>query len=404
MNSIKRNSVKTLSEKGFSRMPKASRVFLARPALFCLLVACLALWGCDSKDEAGAPQMLPYVKVFDTEAVNIPWPAEYQATAAGSRAVEVRARVQGIVQERLYKEGSYVKAGQLMFQIERDQYEAAYQEAQAAFMNAEREWNRIRPLYKANAVSQRDRDTALSNYDSTRAALRQAKINLDYCQVEAPVSGYSSKETVTVGNLVANNSLLTTVNQTDPMYIDFSIAAPERLYRMQLEREGRLKTPEMGMYEARLRLLDGRMYDKIGVIDFIDSQVQPTTGVISARAIFPNADNTIMPGQYVRVYMDGDILVNAVLIPQSAVSVTEEGTFVMVVGEGDIVHRIPVKVGTAIGDKYLVDEGLKGGERIIMDGILKAREGAPVRYDDPKAPPADNAAGPSGENAGQNAQ
>ncbi len=353
--------------------------------LLCVLLVAFGLAGCEEKQQAGG-QMLPYVKVQDIVAKNVPWPAEYQATAAGSRAVDVRARVQGIVEKRLYREGSYIKAGQVMFEIEPDQYKAAYDEAKAAFMNAEREWKRIRPLYKANAVSQRERDTALSNYESTKAALRQAEINLEYCTVIAPVSGYTSKEAVTAGNLVANNTLLTTVNQTDPMFIDFSISATERLLRLQLEREARLMTPAMGLYDARIRLLDGRMYDKAGYIDFIDSQVQPTTGVISARAVFANADNTIMPGQYVRVYMDGDVLIKAVLIPQTSVTITEDGTYVMVVGEKDIVKRTKVTLGPFIDKDYLVLDGLKGGERIIVDGILKARDGAPVRYDDPNAP------------------
>ncbi len=350
-----------------------------------LFALALSLSACKDKDggaHAGG-QPLPYVKVADIVARDVPWSAEYLATAAGSRAVDVRARVQGIIQKRLYKEGDYIKAGEMMFQIERDQYEAAYEEAQAAFMNAEREWNRIRPLYRANAVSQKDRDQALSSYESTRAALRQAQINLDYCQVVAPVSGYTSKEQVTVGNLVANNSLLTIVNQTDPMFIDFSISAQERMFRQQLAREGRLRFPENNIYEARIRLLDGSMYARAGVIDFIDSQVQVTTGVIRARASFENADNTIMPGQYVRVYMNGDVLVNAVLVPQTGVQITDTGTFVMVVDAENKVHRTEVKLSTAIGKDYLVESGLKGGERIIVDGILKVGDGAVVRYDDP---------------------
>ena len=165
--------------------------------LLCVLLVAFGLAGCKDKEQAGG-QMIPYVKVKDIKASNVPWPAEYQATAAGSRAVEVRARVQGIVEKRLYKEGSFIKAGQVMFEIEPDHYQAAYDEAKAAFMNADREC------------------TALSNYESTKAALRQAEINLEYCKVVAPVSGYTSKEAVTAGNLVANNTLLTTVNQTDP--------------------------------------------------------------------------------------------------------------------------------------------------------------------------------------------
>ena len=169
------------------------------------------------------------VSAVDVKVADAPWPSQFQAQASGSRSVEVRARVQGIIEKRLYNEGDFVKAGQQLFQLERDQYEAQMQQAQAQYVNAEREWRRIRPLYEKNAVSQKDRDAALASYDSAKAALRQAKINLDYCQVVAPVSGYSSKENYTPGNLVSNNSLLTYVNQTDPMYIDFSIAAPERM-------------------------------------------------------------------------------------------------------------------------------------------------------------------------------
>ena len=353
--------------------------------LFSLLLTSLLLVSCQDGDNAGGHANVPYVKVQDVVCQNVPWPADYLATAAGSRAVDVRARIQGIIEKKLFREGGYVHAGDLMFQLERDQYEAAYDQAKAAYMNAEREWNRIRPLYKANAVSQKDRDAALAQYDSTKAALRQAEINLEYCQVVAPVSGYTSKEEVTVGNLVSNNSLLTTVNQTDPMYIDFSISAPDRMFRQKLQREGRLRFPENNVYEARIRLTDGRMYERAGIIDFIDSQVKVTTGDISARATFDNSDNTIMPGQYVRVFMMGDVLLNAVIIPQNAVMITDSGAFVIVVDKQNVAHRTPVKISTSIGQDYLLESGLKGGERIVVDGMLKAGDGTTVRYDDPNA-------------------
>ena len=138
------------------------------------------------------------VSAVEVTVADASWPSQFQAQASGSRAVEVRARVQGIIEKRLYNEGDFVKAGQQMFQLERDQYEAQVQQAQAQYVNAEREWKRIRPLYEKNAVSQKDRDSALAAYDSAKASLRQAKINLDYCQVVAPVSGYSSKENYTL--------------------------------------------------------------------------------------------------------------------------------------------------------------------------------------------------------------
>lgn len=235
----------------------------------------------------------------------------------------------------------FVKQGQLLFQLERDQYEAKVQQAQAQFNNAEREWKRIRPLYEKNAVSQKERDNARAAYESAKAELRQARINLDYCQVTAPVSGYSSKENFTPGNLVGNNSLLTYVNQTDPMYIDFSIAAPERMRRQQLAAAGRLRFPDDGHYKAQLRLLDGSMYKGEGEVTFIDSQVQPSTGVIKARAVFANADGHIMPGQYVRLFMEGDVLTNAVLIPQKCVLLTQKGALVMALDKDNKVFPVP---------------------------------------------------------------
>ena len=350
-----------------------------------LCCALLLLAACEKKEQA-AQQMPPMpVTIFDVKAQDTPWPAEYQAQTQGSRAVDVRARVQGIIEKRLYEEGQYVKQGQVLFKLERSQYEAQVQQAAAQLDSAAREWKRIQPLFAQNAVSQKDRDTARAAYDAARATLRQAKINLDYCTVTAPVSGFTGKENFTEGNLVSNNSLLTTVNQTDPMHVNFAIAGPERMRRQTLAAQGRLRFPADGVYTAHLRLLDGAMYDTAGVVDFIATQVDPDTGAIRARASFPNTDNHIMPGQYVRIHMDGDILVNAVIIPQKAVLTTQQGTLVMVVDKDNKVQPRPVRLGVSIGENYLVDEGLQGGERIVLEGLIKARSGAVVRVITPEA-------------------
>ena len=351
-----------------------NRAFLFMTALGL----CFTLAACGSDKEKRADMRMP-VTVVDVMVADVSWPAEYQAQATGSRAVEVRARVQGIIEKRLYTEGDFVKEGQQLFQIERDQYEAQVQFAKAQYTNAQREWKRVGPLYEKNAVSQKERDGARAAYESAKASLRQARINLDYCQVTSPVSGYSSKEQVTPGNLVNNNSLLTTVNQTDPMHIDFAIAAPERLTRQRLAAEGRLAFPANLRYKARLRLLDGSMHPDEGAVTFIDSQIQPTTGVFKARAVFANTDNRIIPGQYVRLFMEGDVLTRAILIPQTCVLITGKGTLVMGVDKDDKVYPIPVTIDVTVGDKYLVTSGLKGGERIISEGIIKARPGSRVR-------------------------
>lgn len=344
--------------------------------MICVLFAVV---GCTEKKDEQQGAMAPPVSVYEVKVEDFPWDAEYQAQASGSRAVEVRARIEAIITKRLYNEGDYVKEGQQLFQLDRDVYEARMEAAQAQYVNAEREWRRVRPLYEKNAVSQKERDSARAAYETAKADLQLAQINLDYCQVTSPVSGYSSKEIYTPGNLVSNNSLLTYVNQTEPMYIDFSIAAPERMLRQQLNREGRLKFPEDGHYVAKLRLLDGRMYNGEGTIQFIDSKVQPATGVIQARAVFSNQNGEIMPGQYVRIYMTGDILNNAILIPQKCVAHTARGDSVMVVDKEDVVSIVPIDIAVTVGDRYLITKGLSGGERIISEGMVKARPGAKVK-------------------------
>ena len=339
---------------------------------------CLFLFACKKTEKKSAPNMALPVSVVEVKVADTPWPAAFQAQASGSRSVEVRARVQGIIEKRLYTEGDYVKEGQVLFEIERDTYEAQMQQAQAQFHNAEREWHRVRPLYEKNAVSQKERDAARAAYDTSRAALRTARINLDYCKVVSPVSGYSSKENFTVGNLVSNNSLLTYVNQTDPMHIDFSIAAPERMRRQQLQAAGRLRFPEGGRYKARLRLLDGSMYQGEGEVTFIDSQVQPTTGVIKARAVFDNSNGQIIPGQYVRLFMEGDVLTRAILIPQKCVLITQQGAMVMVVDKENKVSSRKVVILLNLKEDAIIESGLKVGERIVTEGIGKIRDGQVV--------------------------
>lgn len=348
-------------------------------ALACLMMCACLLNACEDSKQSQQGAMAPPVSVYQVKVADVPWDAEYQAQASGSRAVEVRARVEAIITKRLYHEGDFVQEGQQLFQLDRDVYEARMEQAQAQFVNAEREWKRVRPLYEKNAVSQKERDAARAAYETAKAELQLAKINLDYCQVVSPVSGYSSKEIYTPGNLVSNNSLLTYVNQTEPMYIDFSIAAPERMLRQQLAREGRLAFPPDNRYVAKLRLLDGRMYDGEGDIQFIDSQVQPTTGVIQARAVFANTGGSIMPGQYVRIYMTGDVLKNAILIPQKCLAHTQQGYIAMAVDKDDVVSIKPVEVDVTVGDMYLVKKGLEGNERLISEGMIKARPGAKVR-------------------------
>ncbi|MEG2171819.1 MAG: efflux RND transporter periplasmic adaptor subunit, partial [Desulfovibrionaceae bacterium] len=263
--------------------------------------------------------------------------------------------------------------------------EALVQEAAAQLDRTKREWDRIRPLYEKNAVSQKDRDNAKAAYDSAKASLRTAKINLDYCRVVSPVSGFSGKQQFTPGNLVNNNSPLTTVNQTEPLFVNFAIAGPAMMRTQQLMAEGRLQVPAERRYTAKIRLLDGAMYQRDGIVTFVDTQVDPLTGVVKARAEFPNPNGRVLPGQFVRLYMSGAMLINAVLIPQKAVLLTQMGNLVMVVKADNTIEPRPIKISDSVGDMYLVDEGLSGGENIVLEGIIKVRPGQPVRVEEPKA-------------------
>lgn len=370
-----------------------------RPALLAAFCCALLLATACSNEKKGPPAPPPpLVTIFTVEAKNQPYPAEYQAVTQGSKAVEVRARVEAIIQKRMYTEGDYVKEGQLLFQLERDQYEARLQDAAAQLDRAKREWERVRPLYEKNAVSQKDRDNARAAFETAQANVRTAQINLGYCQVTSPVSGYTGKENYTPGNLVGNNSLLTSVNQTNPLYVNFAFAGPDFMRRQHLMAQGRLLPPPNNMYTARIRLLNGAMYDKEGKVTFIDTQVDQSTGVVKARAEFPNENDFVLPGQYVRVFVEGAMLKDAILIPQKCVLMTQMGTLVMVLGEGDVIQVRPVKLNVAIGEMYLVDEGLQHGERIVLEGLVKARPGQPVRIQQPAAP---GQAAPQGQPAGQ---
>ncbi len=367
-----------------------SRKFLA---VTLAITAMLFTAACEDKKEgaqsAGPGAMPPpLVSVMKITEQDYPFDMNFQAVTQGSRAVEVRARVQALIKERLYTEGEYVKEGQILFQLERDQYEARMNQAKAQFEQAEREWNRIRPLYAKNAVSQKERDVALAAYSSAQADMRLAQINLDYCQVTAPVAGYSGKEEVTAGNLVNNGTLMTSINQTNPIYVNFSFPGTTYLRNKQLADAGRLALPEGNAYTATLRLVNGNMYPIEGKVTFVDSQVNQATGVVKARATFENKNDAVYPGQYARIFLKGAVLKNAILVPQRAILNTQMGSVAMVVGANNVVEMRPVKVTMNVEQMYLLEAGLKAGETIIIDGLVKARPGAPVTIAPPQGSPA----------------
>ena len=362
---------------------KINRSIIQASMVLCTL---LFLTACKDEEKAKPQGAMPppLVSIFEVEVKDYPYNLDFQAVTQGSKAVEVRARVQAIIKERMYEEGAFVKAGQILFQLERDEYEARMNQAKAQFDQARREWDRIRPLYAKNAVSQKERDNALANFESAKANLRIAEINLNYCQVVAPESGYSGKEAVTAGNLVSNGTLMTSVNQTNPIHVNFSIPGTTFLNNLQLMQDGRLTVPANNAYRAKIRLLDGSMYPVEGLVTFVDSQVEQTTGVVQARAEFVNKNDIVYPGQYVRIFLEGAVLKNALLVPQRAVLNTQMGSIVMLLNKDNVVEMRPVKVKMNVGQQYLLEDGLQAGDRIILDGLTKAKVGQSVTIAPPQ--------------------
>jgi membrane fusion protein (multidrug efflux system) len=349
--------------------------------------AAVALGGCSREPQPTLPP--PTVIVQTVEARDLPLTLKYPARVVGSRVVEVRARVSGIVVERAYREGQAVKEGDLLFRIEPDNYRAAYEQAvaqvaqqRAAIAQAESDFERTKALVEEGAVSRREFDQAQAAYMSAKAGLaaaeaaqKIAKLNLSYTEVRSPVSGIASKEAITVGNIVngsmgAGGDLLTTVVQADPAYVEFSIAEPEHLRLRQLAQSQPSDLP--------VRIVSGSQCNVVGKLDFSDAFVNTSTGTVRARAVFPNKDGCLVSGQYLSIEMTGLAIPNAIAVPKAAMLFSQTGPIVWVVDEQQKVSPRPVKIQESWEDSWIITEGVQPGERVVVEGLLKVQPGAEV--------------------------
>lgn len=361
--------------------------------LLCLAIA-LALTACSDDKKAAEPAReapAPTVSVMEIVPENVPLQSTYMGQTMGYLSATVSAQVGGILKQRTYTEGDYVKKGQVLFEIDPAPYQASLDQAkgqltvaQTQYSNAKREYDRILPLYSRNAVSQRDRDNAQAAYDSARAqvesaraAVEQAQIQLGYTRVVAPISGYTSSESVTEGNLISPGTPLTTINQTDPLYVNFSIPSAEMRMTKRLESENRAKMSTENA-TAIMQLLEGEQYPEPGRVTFVDTKVDPATSAIHARAQFPNPDAALLPGQYASVSITGVTLQNAMMVPQNAVLQTAQGPMVYVLDKENKVHLTPIKLGEIFGNEFLLDGGLEPGSTIVVEGITKVRPDSKV--------------------------
>ena len=344
---------------------------------------------------------------------------EYVGQTTGSKDVEVRARVTGILEAKLYVEGSAVKAGQPLFTIDPKPLEAqaaaaraevARAEAQVA--QAEREAARLKPLAERRAVGQKEADDALSAAELARATLKasQAKLaevelNLGYTRVTAPVAGLSSRAMKSEGSLVtANETLLTVISQVDPIWVPFNVSENERLAIDAAVAAGRLVLPKDNGYEVTVKLADGTVVPRAGRITFADTRVNPATGSYEMRAELPNRDLALKPGQFVRVQLKGAVRRDAIAVPQAAVLDGPQGKFVYVPGKDkdgkDVALPRPVALGPWVeadgANLWVVESGLKAGERVIVDGMARLlAPGSPIVLGPPPGAPAGAGAPPA---------
>ncbi|QLY24711.1 efflux RND transporter periplasmic adaptor subunit [Bdellovibrio sp. KM01] len=360
----------------------------------CLL---LSIAACSKKETPKAQQLVPEVTAVKTSVRDIPITKEFVGQISGIRDIQVRARVGGILLKRYYTEGDKVKAGSLLFKIDPAPYTAALNQAKgevaiqkARLTNARQSMNRIIPLYKENAVSQKDRDDAVAVYNAAKSALdaatanmEQAQINLGYTTVTAPIDGYTSKETVAEGSLIvanSENSLLTTISQTDPAYVNFSYTDNELLELRRLAAKGKLIRPDsLDKIEVQVRMGDGELYPQIGFMNFNDQIVDTSTGTVKARASIANKDAVLRPGQFVSVYVKGFMLRKVITVPLKSIVQTQNGPIIFSITENSVARQISVELGEEIINDVVVNRGLRGGELIVVEGASKIRNGQTVK-------------------------
>ncbi|MEL7558854.1 efflux RND transporter periplasmic adaptor subunit [Stutzerimonas chloritidismutans] len=359
-------------------------------ALSPLLVACSD----DDQGQQPAPPP-PEVEVITVDPRPIPNIIELPGRVQAVRIAEIRARVNGIIQKRLYEEGTDVEVGTPLFQIDPREMranlkaaKAALERAEATALNAAQDVRRYKGLVAKQAISQQEYDTAQATLRTAKADVSQAEANvqsaeldLEYTTVESPIEGRAGRAQVTEGALVSasEGTLLTTVEQFDPVYVNFAQSSSDLLrIRAQLA-SGALKLPEDGRVEVELILENGAKYPQSGYVNFYAMSIDETTGTVAVRAEFPNPDRLLLPGQFVRARMNAGTRANGVLIPQRAVMVNDQAARVLLVGNDDKVASREVELGELQGSDWVIRDGLEAGDIVIVEGGGSVRNGAPVR-------------------------
>ena len=361
-------------------------------ALLC--AATLLLAACKKSEEQQAPPP-PEVGVITATPQTLPLQRELVGRLSPFRSADVRARVSGVLLKRVYAEGSLVKEGQLLFQIDPAPLRASLASAEgqlaaarANYINAKSLADRARKLAPMKYVSQSDLDTAEAAERSGAAAVQQAqaavtgaRINLGYASVTSPISGRAGKQRVTEGALVGQGeaTLLTTVDQMDPLYVNFSMGVDELSQLRQAQSQGKVELNGNNTSTIQVLLSDGSTYAQSGTLDFSDTTVDPSTGAVSLRALLPNPDGVLLPGAFVTFQAHLGERKNAYLVPQQALQRDTNGGFVLIVGKDGKVARKNVVVDGQQDTSWRISSGLEPGEQVIVAGVQKVKEGLPAK-------------------------
>ena len=354
-----------------------------------LAAATVLLAACSHPAPPPAPPP-PRVSVVTVHSQAVPITTELPGRVNAYRVADVRPQVSGIIQKRLFVEGSEVKAGQQLYQIDPAPYQATYDSALAAQMSARALAERYKPLVEANAVSKQDYDNAVASRLQAQAAVETARINLIYTKVLAPVSGRLGRSFVTEGALVTANqsTALATVQQLDPIYVDVTQPSTTLLRLRREASAGLLKRNEEGKTEVRLRLEDGSDYALPGTLEFSEVTVDVGTGSVTLRALMPNPDRLLLPGMFVRAELEEGVREGTVLAPQQGVTHNQKGEpSALVVGPDSTVQLRTLQADRAVGDQWVVTAGLSPGDRVIVEGLQFARPGAKVVPEEYRPPP-----------------
>ena len=361
------------------------------------LITCISFYllACSEEKKAPAPPPPPEVSVVETKAQDVPIYMEFVGETSGLKDIDIRARVEGFLEGVHFKEGSEVEKGTLLYTLESQPFEekvaarmSGVAEVKTMLAKSKGDLGRIRPLAKINAVSKSDLDEAVAAYDANLAALdaanatlRASKIELSYTKIKSPINGIIGRTKAKVGDFVGkdpNPVILNTVSQVDTILVTFFITETQylALARYLSSEEGKQHHDEEANYE--LILIDGSLYNHKGKTDFVDREIDTTTGAMLVQASFPNPEKLLRPGQFAKVKIKVRVIKDGILIPQRCVMEIQGLYNVFVVDANNKVATREIKVGSTIGSSWLITEGLNPGEKVVFEGLQKVRDGIVV--------------------------